>query len=115
MYLWSIDSGSMKNLQTLSVECIDSAHLWLVVKFCTGLKKIVGFQEEKKMGFWRVYAQRQVVQNTVEEKLGAIACESGNVQVQRENIIKCLRYYKRLGWVNWEDSKKAMVRIGNDQ
>lgn len=41
-----------------------------------------------KKGFLRVYAQRQVVQNTVEEKFGAIACESENVQVQWENIKK---------------------------
>jgi archaellum component FlaD/FlaE len=30
-------------------------------------------------------------------------------------IKKCLRYYERLGWVNREDSKKAMKYIGNDQ
>jgi len=40
------------------------------------------------MEFWKVYAQRQVVQNTVEEKLGVLAYEGGNVQVQRENIKK---------------------------
>jgi CRISPR/Cas system-associated exonuclease Cas4 (RecB family) len=39
-----------------------------------------------KMGFWGVYAQRQNVKDTVEEKLGAIARESENIQVQRDNI-----------------------------
>jgi hypothetical protein len=48
------------------------------------------------------------VQDTVKKKLGAIECESGNVQVQWGNIKKCLRYYKQLGWVNREDSKTAM-------
>jgi len=38
------------------------------------------------MGFWGVYAQRQNVKDTVEEKLGAIARESENIQVQRDNI-----------------------------
>jgi hypothetical protein len=86
MYLWSIDSGNLKDLQTLSAEYIDSAHLWLVVKFLHWIEENNRVPKGKpKMGFWRVrvYAERQVVQNTVDEKLGAIACESGNVQVQR--------------------------------
>ena len=40
------------------------------------------------MGFGKLYAQRQSVQDTLEEKLGAIECESGNVEVQWKNTKK---------------------------
>jgi hypothetical protein len=33
----------------------------------------------------KLYAQRQRVQDTLEEKLGAIECESGNAEVQWKN------------------------------
>ena len=36
-----------------------------------------------------VYDQRQRVQVTLEEKLGAIECESGNAEVQWKNIKMC--------------------------
>ena len=42
------------------------------------------------MGFRELHAQRQKVQDTLEEKLGAVECESGNVEVQWNNIEKCL-------------------------
>ena len=38
----------------------------------------------------KLYAQRQRVQDTLEEKFGAIGCESGNVQVQWNNIMECV-------------------------
>ena len=38
----------------------------------------------------KLYAQRQSVQNTLEEKLGAIVCEVGNAEVQWENIKACV-------------------------
>jgi hypothetical protein len=38
----------------------------------------------------KFYAQRQEIQHTVEEKLSEIECESGNVEVQRKNIKKCV-------------------------
>jgi len=38
----------------------------------------------------KLYAQRQRVQDTLEEKLGAIGCESGNVEVQWNNIKECV-------------------------
>jgi hypothetical protein len=38
----------------------------------------------------KLYAQRQEVHDSLEEKLGAIKCESGNVEVQRNNIKKCV-------------------------
>ena len=34
----------------------------------------------------KLYAQRQSVQDTLEEKLGANECESGNAEVQWKNI-----------------------------
>ena len=34
----------------------------------------------------KLYAQRQSVQDTLEVKLGAIECESGNAEVQWKNI-----------------------------
>jgi len=69
MYLWSIDSGSMKDLQTLSAEYIDSANLWFFFKYLHWIEENNRVPTEKpKMGFWRVYAQPQVVQNTVEKK-----------------------------------------------
>jgi hypothetical protein len=37
----------------------------------------------------KLYAQRQEVHYSLEEKLGAIKCESGNVEVQWNNIKKC--------------------------
>ena len=38
----------------------------------------------------KIYAQRQRVQDTLEEKLGAIGCDSGNVEVQWNNIKECV-------------------------
>ena len=37
-----------------------------------------------------LYAQRQRVQDTVDEKLGAIGCESGNVEGQWSSITECV-------------------------
>jgi hypothetical protein len=38
----------------------------------------------------KLYAQRQRVQETLEEKLGSIECESGNDEVQWKNIQECV-------------------------
>jgi hypothetical protein len=38
----------------------------------------------------KLYAQLQEVHNSLEEELGAIKCESGNVEVQWNNIKKCV-------------------------
>jgi len=38
----------------------------------------------------KLYAQRQRVQDTLEEKLGALECESGNAEVQWKNIKECV-------------------------
>ena len=42
------------------------------------------------MGFGELCAQRQSVQDALEEKLGAIGCGSGNVGVQWNNIRECV-------------------------
>jgi len=34
----------------------------------------------------KLYSQKQSAQDTLEEKLGAIVCESGNAEVQWKNI-----------------------------
>ena len=77
--------------QTLPGADIDSDHCLLVAKICTRLKKIIRFQKRRSQ--WdleKLYAQRQRVQDTVEEKLGAIGCDSGNVEVQWSNIKECV-------------------------
>ena len=38
----------------------------------------------------KLYTQKQRVQDTLEGKLGAIGCDSGNVEVQRNNIKECV-------------------------
>ena len=38
----------------------------------------------------KLYAERKRVQNVLEEKLGAIECESGNAEVQWKNIKECV-------------------------
>ena len=38
----------------------------------------------------KLYAERQRVQNILEEKLGAIECETGNAEVQWKNIKECM-------------------------
>jgi hypothetical protein len=47
----------------------------------------------KKKPRWdleKLYAQQQEVHDSLEEKLCAIKCESGNVEVQWKNIKKCV-------------------------
>ena len=87
----NIDSELVKNVQTLPGAEIDSDHIVLVVKVCTGLKKIIRFQKRRpQWDLEKLYAQRQSVQDTLEEKLGAIGCDSGNVEVQWNNIKECV-------------------------
>jgi len=38
----------------------------------------------------KLYAQRQIVQDALEEKLGSIGCDSGKVKVQWNNIKECV-------------------------
>jgi hypothetical protein len=83
----------VKDVQTLPGADIDSDHNLLVAKICTRLKKIIRFQ--KKRSQWdleKLYTQKQRVQDNLEGKLGAIECDSGNVDVQWNNIKECVLY-----------------------
>jgi hypothetical protein len=72
----------VKDVQTLPGADIDSDHNLLVAKICTRLKKIIRFQKGRtQRDVEKLYAQRQGVQDTVEEKQGAIGCDRGNVEV----------------------------------
>ena len=83
--------NSVKDVQTLPGADIDAYHNLVVAKICTRLKKILRFQ--KRIPQWnleKLYAQRQRVQDTLEEKLSAIGRDSGNVEVQWSNIRECV-------------------------
>ena len=84
--------NSVKDVQTLHGADIDSDHNLLVAKFRTRLKKIIRFQKSRiRWDLEKLYAQRQSVQDTLEGKLCAIECESGNAEVQWNNIKECVR------------------------
>ena len=75
--------NSVKDVQTLRGADIDSDHNLLVAKICTRLKKIIRIQKRRpQWDLEKLYVQRQRVQDTLEEKLDAIGCDSGNVEVQ---------------------------------
>jgi hypothetical protein len=81
----------VKDVQTLPGADIDSDHNLLVAKFCTKLKKIIRFQKRRpQRDLKKLYTQKQTVQDTLEGKLGAIGCDSGNVEVQWNNIKECV-------------------------
>ena len=70
---------------------IDSDHNLLVAKICARLKKIIRFQKRRpQWDLEKLYTQKQRVQDTLEGKLGAIECDSGNVEVQWNNIKECV-------------------------
>jgi len=78
-------------VQTLPGAAIDSDNNLLVAKICTRLKKVTRFQKRRtRWNLEKLYAQRQRVQDTLEEKLGASGCDSGNVEMQRNNIKECV-------------------------
>jgi len=82
----------VKCVQTLPGAYIDIDHNLLFVKICTRLKKVIRFQKIRpRWDLEKLYAERQRVQDTLEEKLGAIGCESGNVEVKGKNIKECVR------------------------
>ena len=69
----------------------DSAYKLLVAKICTRLKKIIRFQKRRpQWDLEKLYVQRQRMQDTLEEKLCAIECDSGNVEVKWKNIKECV-------------------------
>ena len=79
--------NSVKDVQTLPGADIDSDHNLLVAKVHTRLKKIIRFQKNRpRWDLEKLYAERQRVLNILEEKLGAIECESENAEVQWKNI-----------------------------
>jgi hypothetical protein len=72
-------------------QILVSDHNLLVAKICTRLKKIISFQKGKSR--WvleKFYTQKQRVQDTLEEKLGVIVCDNGNVDAQWKNINHCV-------------------------
>jgi hypothetical protein len=81
----------VKDVQTLPGADIDSDHNLLVAKICTRLKKIIRFQTRRpQWDLEKLYTQKQIVQDTLEGKLSVIECDSGNVEVQWNNIKKCV-------------------------
>ena len=58
------------------------------------MKKIIRFQKRRlQWDLEKLYAQRQRAQDNLEGNLGAIGCDSGNVEVQWKNIKGlCVRY-----------------------
>jgi type I site-specific restriction endonuclease len=63
----------------------------LVAKICTRLKKIIRFQKRRpQCDLEKLYTQKQRVQDSLEGKLDAIGCDSGNVEVQWNNIKECV-------------------------
>jgi len=71
---------------------IDSDHNLLVAKICTKLKKIIRFQKRRpQWDLQKLYTQKkQRGQDTLEGKLGAVGCDSGNVEVQWNYIKECV-------------------------
>jgi hypothetical protein len=68
----------VKDVQTLPGADIDCDHNLLVATICTRLKKIMRFQKRKpRWDLEKLYAERQAVHDSLEEKLGAIKCGSG--------------------------------------
>jgi hypothetical protein len=78
--------NSVEDVQTLPGADIDSDHNLLVAKVCTGLKKIIRFQSRRpQWDLEKLYILKKM-HDTLEEKLGAIGCHSGNVKVKWNNI-----------------------------
>ncbi|PNF31983.1 hypothetical protein B7P43_G06564 [Cryptotermes secundus] len=83
--------NSVKDVKTLPGADIDSHHNLLVAKFRTRLKKIIRFQKRRpRWDLEKLYAQRQSVQETLKQKLSATESESGNAEVQWNNIKECM-------------------------
>jgi hypothetical protein len=83
--------NSVKDVHTLPGADIDSGHNLLIAKICTRLKKVIRFQKRRpRLDLEKLYPQRQRVQDTLEEKLSTMECESGNVGVQWKNIKECV-------------------------
>jgi hypothetical protein len=68
----------VKDVQTMPGADIDSDHNLLVATIST------------TWDLEKLYAQRQEVHDRLEERLGTIKCENRNVEVQWNNIKKCV-------------------------
>ena len=69
---------------------IDVVELHRFRKSMKDVETLPGFQTRKRWVLEKLHAQRQKVQDALQEKLGAIECESCNVEVQWNNIKKCV-------------------------
>jgi len=73
--------NSVNDVQTLPGADTESDHNLLIAKVRTRLKKIIRFQKSRpRWDLEKLYAQRQRVQDTLEDKLSATECESGNTK-----------------------------------
>jgi hypothetical protein len=124
--------NSVKDVQTLPGADIDSDHNLLAAKISTRLKKIIRFRMRKpRWDLEKLYAQRQNVQDSPEEKLDAIEYKSENVEVQWNNIKKCVlntmsglvgkveRRARKL-WITQEmistmDERRKWKKVNNDR
>ena len=112
-------------------------------KTCTRLKKFVRLQKRRsRWDLEKLYVQRKRLQDNLEEKLCAIECDSGNVEVQLKNIKECVldtisdlvgkvedraskpwitkemisKIYERRKWknINFEEGKKKYLSLRNE-
>ena len=60
----------------------------------------------------KLYAQRQRVQDTLEEKFGLIECEGMSVEEKYKGM--CVKYYQWFGKESREESKQTLDYAGND-
>jgi hypothetical protein len=77
----------VKDVQTQPGADIDSDRNLLVAKICTRLKRIIRFQKRKPVrDIEKLQAQRQKVQESLEEKLRSSDCVNRNVEGEWNNI-----------------------------
>ena len=83
--------NGVKDVQTLPGADVDCGHSLLLAKFCTRLKKIIRFQKRKpRWDLDKLCAQRQSVQDTLEEKFVLFECEGMSAEVQWKNTKQCV-------------------------
>jgi hypothetical protein len=83
--------NSVKDVKPQPGADIDSDHNLLGANICTKLKRIISLQKSKPV--WdleKLLAQRQKVQESLEEKLRAGDCVNRNVEGEWNNIKKYL-------------------------
>jgi hypothetical protein len=101
----------MKDVQTLPGAVFDPDHDLLVAKIEESHKVPKG---QTKMECGEVICPKIELQDTLEEKLSAIECEGVNMEVQWNNIKKCV--LDTMSWLQKsEETYKAIDYTGNDQ